>query len=113
MYVGEVNNNWTLFATHPGGSGQVFSGTITTDGTFSALSKLKFEGHDSASQTAPNQIQFRFVNRGYLDGISFDSSGSCHATFNLSINGSAAPPNQVLLGPGRTPSISSPMTFTR
>ncbi|HEV3281452.1 MAG TPA: hypothetical protein VG032_07585 [Acidimicrobiales bacterium] len=113
IYVGEVNNDWTLYATHPGSSGQVFSGTITTDGTFSGLSRLKLEHVDRASQTAPNAIQFRFVNGGYLDGINFASNDACHATFNLSINGSAAPPGQIFLGPTRAPATSSPMTLTR
>jgi hypothetical protein len=113
MYLGEVNNEWTLYATHKGASGQVFSGTITTDGTFTALDKMKFEGHDRASQIAPNEIQFRFVNRGYLDGISFVSSCASQATFDLSINGSSAPPGQVFLGPNRAPATSNPVTFTR
>jgi hypothetical protein len=111
VYLGEVNNDWTLYVTHRHAYPQWFTGTITTDGTFSGITGLKLEGHDHITQVAPNQIQFRFLNRGYLDGMNFTSSCASQATFNLSINGSPAPPSQIFLGPAKTPAASSPVTF--
>jgi hypothetical protein len=112
IYVSELNNHWTLFVTHPHSAGQVFTGTITTNGALIHLNPMKFEGHDSATQVAPNEIKFRFVNRGYLDGISFEPTCANQITFNASINGLPAPSNQIFLGPSRTPAGSSPLTLT-
>lgn len=113
VYLSEVNNEWRLFATHRGGSGQVFSGTITTDGSFTQLGSMKFEGHDRFTQVAPGEIQFRFVNRGYLDGVSFVTTCASHLTLDSIVNGSPATTSQIFLGPTLTHSTSNPVTFTR
>jgi hypothetical protein len=113
IYLGEVNDKWTLYATHRGGSGQVFGGTVTTDGTFAQLESIKFEGHDRVTQVAPDEVQFRFVNRGYLDGISFVVGCASHLTLDSVVNGSPAETSQIYLGPTLTHSTSNPMTFTR
>ncbi len=113
IYFGEVNDQWTLHATHHGESGQVFSGTITTDGTFAHLAGLKLEGDDRFSQVAPGEIQFRFVNRGYLDGITFVSTCASHVTLDPIVNDSPATPGQIFLGPALAHATSNPVTLTR
>ena len=113
IYLSEENDEWTLHVTHPGGSGQVFTGTITTDGTFSHLEGLKLEGDDRFTQVAPGEIQFRFVNRGFLDGISFLSTCASHVTLDPIINGSPATPSQIFLGPALTHPTSNPVTLTQ
>jgi hypothetical protein len=113
VYLGVTDAVWTLYVTHRRYAGQVFTGTITTDGTFTDVKPLKLERYDTFSQTAPNRIEFRFVNLGNLDGLSFVPTCGSRVTFDTGINGSPASPHQIFLGPTLAPAPSSPLTFTR
>jgi hypothetical protein len=111
--LGAVDDNWKLYATHPGPSAQVFTGTVTTNGTFTGITRLKLEGHDRVTQVSPDEITFRFVNRGYLDGFAFTSTCGSQVSASFGINGPAASPSKIILGSSRTPATSNPISFTR
>jgi hypothetical protein len=113
VYIAQVNNDWTLYVTHKHANYQIFTGTITTDGTFTILKELMFERRDRVTQVAPNKLTYRFINTGYRDGISFMSTCGSQVNFDSSINGSPAPVNQIFLGPTLTPATANPLTFTR
>ena len=115
LYIGQVNGVWSVYGTHKGSDGQVYRGTITTDGTFGDIGQFKFDGRDTVALTEPaaNEIKFRFINRGYLDGIAFTPMCGSEVSLAITVNGSPASPGQIFLGAGSTHPSSSSLSFTR
>ena len=119
FYIG-VNNDtgqWTIEDTHL----QVeprqffdFDATITTDGTFTDVSPIMLEGHDSVTVSS-DQHTLTYVSRdgGSIDGVSFTPMCGSTITFNLSIKGVTAPTKNIHLGVPATSPSTNPFTFTR
>lgn len=107
-----AHDYWHLVTTDPRGVSHVYSGTITTDGTFTHVEGVALEHVDSLQLTAPNAITFTFHTRSGIDGLQFTVHGGSQLTFSLSVDGQPAPTNQIYLGPASTNPASDPFTFT-
>jgi len=91
-----------------------FTGTVTTDGSFSDVNAIMLEKHDSYSVSGDQQtLTFSFNNGGAIDGVSFVPMCGSTITFQLSIKGSTATTSRINLGVPATNPSSNPFTFTR
>ena len=114
FYFGVVHNKWTLHVSHPSAKVMVFSGTITTNGTFTDVTRVMNEYNDVVTVVHHDQINFSFHNYGGLDGLQFTSTcGSELVIRNFKINGATAPLATIFLGKPTTHAVSDPETFSR
>ena len=91
-----------------------FTGTITTDGSLSNVEAIMLEKADMYTvSTDKHTLKFDFRNVGFIDGISFVPMCGSTITFNLSIDGVAAPTSTINLGVPSTNPSTNPFTFTR
>ncbi len=76
-----------------------FSGTIRTDGQFTAVrgKKLEYGDHywlDGSKKT----IHFKFRAAGAMDGLDFRVTGGSQLVFNLTVDNVQANPDEIFLG---------------
>jgi hypothetical protein len=118
-YIGQSNGEWQLFTAKPDFTGthhkggDIFSGTITTDGRFVNVASVRNESQDRVTETSPNLIRFRLHTHLSVDEISFFSVCGSTVTFNLSINGVPATTTQIFLGNPASNPATSPFSETR
>lgn len=76
-----------------------FSGTIKTDGHFTAVHGKKLEYGDHYWLSNNKQvIHFKFHTAGAVDGLDFKVMGGNHLVFSLMLDGVQANPNEIFLG---------------
>ena len=99
-YIGQSNGWYTVYVTQPTGGIVNFGGTVTTDGLILSLSSTKNEGHDKVTLDGSNEVTFKLVNHGDLDGFTFYAGCGSELTFTLNIGKPAAPAKrkQIFLG---------------
>ncbi len=113
FFLGVEGDSWHLLTHNPSGQ-KVYSGTITTTGTFTGLQAVRLESVDHFALVNPQTITFRFVTNHHDDEISFTTQCGNQVEFSpLKINGHAARTSSVFLGSGITNPTSTPVTFTR
>ncbi len=111
--IGVKDSIWKLYSHNVSGT-DLFTGTITTNGTFSDVAlTLNDDSGDTMTMVNPHTISFRFHTAGYVSGVKFVSSGSEMAFTNLKENGTLVPPADILLGNPTTSATSNPLTITR
>jgi hypothetical protein len=121
-YLGQSNGWFTVYVTHPIGAGKVvFTGTVTagpagrgfTDGLILDVSSTKNEGDDTVTLVGSNELKFKMVNGGDLDGFTFYAGCGSMITFQLSIAGNPALSSSIFLGAtGRHPA-HNPLVLER
>lgn len=118
-YIGQSNAEWQLFTAKPDfththhSGGDVFSGTITTDGRFVNVASVRNEKQDRVTESTPNLIKFRLVTHLSVDEISFFSLCGSSVTFTLSINGAPATTTQIFVGNPASNPAANPVVETR
>jgi hypothetical protein len=92
----------------------LFSGTITTDGSFQNVAAIRLEPRDSFSVSPDlHTLTVRFDNVGHIDGIRFTAMCGSTITFNLNFKGAPARLSMINLGRPSTNPSGNPFTFTR
>jgi uncharacterized repeat protein (TIGR01451 family) len=113
FFIGTEGDSWH-FLTHNASSQKIYSGTITTTGTFTDFQAVRLESVDHVALVNPHKITFRFETNHHDDEISFTTQCGNHVEFSpLKINGHAARASAVFLGSGTTNPTFVPLTFTR
>jgi hypothetical protein len=119
FYIGvnPANGEWVLQDTHNLTNPPHFitySGTITTDGTFTNVMPISLQAHDVFT-VSPDQhtLTFSFPDGGHVDALGFTPTCGSTLTFQGSIKGIQTPTTEIHLGvPASNPS-TNPVTFTR
>jgi hypothetical protein len=111
------NGQWTLENTHMQSEPRdfyYFDATITTDGTFSGVTPIMLENHDSIT-VSPDQHTLTYLSQdgGSIDGVSFTPTCGSMITFSLTIKEAPALTRQIYLGVPATHPSTNPVTFTR
>jgi uncharacterized repeat protein (TIGR01451 family) len=115
-FIGVVNNVWTLYSHSKTVTGAMYTGTITTTGTFSNVIGLRLDNPSNdylKVSKGMNKITFHFRTGRFVDGLRFESSCGSQVVFNLEVNGQTAPLKSVHLGNPTTKATSTPQTFVR
>ena len=104
-YVGQSNGWYTLYMTQPTGDAVKFTGSVTTSngshtGLILDVSSLKNETKDKVTLVGSDEITFKIVNHGDLDGFSFFAGCGNELRFTLDIGKTAAPATkkQIFIG---------------
>lgn len=91
-----------------------FSGTLTCDGSFVRYEAVSKGKKDFIKQTGKSRIEFDAQVDGGKDGFDFQlTSSTATITFDLEIDGKAAPIDSVKMGSGKTRPAAVPFTITR
>ena len=110
--IGVQDGIWKLYSHNLSGT-DIFTGTITTNGTFSDVALTSNDSGDKMTMLNPQTISFGFHTAGYVSGIKFISSGSQVTFHNLEEDGTLVPPADILVGNPTTSATSNPLTITR
>lgn len=113
FYVWHNASGWRLYVTHPGTDKVALSGTITSNGGDIHAVDRRFEGTDTVTTTGSRVVSFSVNNYGGLDGIDFRTKCAPSLTFDLSVNGVQATPQQVFLGKAAVNPATMPFTEAR
>jgi hypothetical protein len=108
-YIGQSNGWYTVYVTHPTIGKLTFSGTVTTgpsgqdytDGLILDLSSTKNEGgKDRVTLIGSNELTFKMVSGGDLDGFTFYAGCGSELDFTLNIGSPAvkAKRSQIFVG---------------
>jgi hypothetical protein len=113
-YLWHDDTGWHLRVTHQNDHHQVWSGVLTTTGTFSDVTGVKLEGNDSLS-VGPDKhvIAFRFNNYGGIDGFDFRTHCAPGIHFDLRADGAPVNPTEVIIGHGDLNPSMVPFTIRR
>jgi len=105
---------WHLRVTHQSDRHQVWSGMLTTKGTFSDVDAVKFEKNDYF-KVSPDKhtIVFRFYNYGAIDGIDLRTHCAEGIRFALRADGAPVNPTEVIIGHGAHNPPQVPFTIGR
>jgi hypothetical protein len=91
-----------------------FSGTVTTDGSFTNVTPITLEKGDHFSvSTDQHTLTFDFLNGGDIDGVSFVPMCGSTIGFNLAIKGAPARTSKINLGSPSTNPGGNPFAFSR
>jgi hypothetical protein len=94
-------------------AGHHYTGTLTTDGAFTAVQLVRPENDDSFTQPAPGILTFSFVTFSGIDGIQFHIDGGTQVTLDLQLDGHELPVDNIFLGAYSQHPKSNPFTVTR
>jgi len=111
-YIGQSNGWYTLYVSSQPPTVS-FTGYIKTNGLILYLSPTKDKAVDHFTVMGPNQVKFSIKDHGHLDGFTFYAGCGSSLTFNLKINGVAAPKNMIFLGNPTSNATKNPVVFTR
>lgn len=76
-----------------------FSGTVKTDGVFTAVHGQKLEyGDHYWLEPGKKTLHFKFQTAGAVDGLDFKVMGGTHLAFSLMADGAPAEPAEIYLG---------------
>jgi hypothetical protein len=87
-----------------------FSGTITTDGTFSFVESFSFEPNDTLAW-GTKQIDFNGNSKLYPDTIRFTADGATTVTFDIQQDGISQPEN-IFIGEYGVKPAAVPLVLT-
>jgi hypothetical protein len=113
-YLWHDSDGWHLRVTHQNDHHQLWSGVLTTTGTFSDVSAVKLERNDHFT-VGPEKhaIAFRFNNYGGIDGLDFRTHCAPGIHFNLRADGALVNPTEVIIGHGDDNPPMVPFTIRR
>ncbi|HLG71116.1 MAG TPA: hypothetical protein VK009_11890 [Chloroflexota bacterium] len=95
----EKGGGFRLETTDPARSGaHEYTGTLTTDGSFSGVQLIRAESDDSASVDGNGNLNFDFKTYSGIDGMTFRATGGKEVTFNLMVDGQQLAPAQIWVG---------------
>lgn len=113
-YVWHDASGWHLRVTHQNDHHQVWSGALTTSGTFSDVDIVKLERNDYVTVSADkHSLYFRFNNYGGIDGFDFRTHCAPGIRFDLRADGAAVNPTEVIIGHGEHNPGSVPFAVRR
>ena len=109
FYIGQSSGWFTLLVTQPNQQRVVFTGTIKTDGLIIDLSSIKDDAKDVVTLDGSDELQFKLVNHGEIDGFSFYAGCGKSLNMNLSLGHSEktavpAMKKQIFIGSNNTKS---------
>jgi hypothetical protein len=93
-----------------GPESSIYTGQITTDGTFSRVDVFKDEDTDWAI-AGPHQIDFHFRTYNGQDGVAFHADGGSRVTFRLYRDGHLIGTEHIFIGPGQVNPPSNPFAI--
>ncbi len=113
-YLWHDDAGWHLRVTHQNDRHQVWSGVLTTTGTFADVDAVKLERNDSLV-VGPDKhvIAFRFNNYGGIDGLDFRTHCAPAIHFDLRADGASVNPTEVVIGRGEHNPPAVPFTIRR
>ena len=113
VYLWHDQDGWHLRVTHLGDGRQVYTGTITTRGTFDA-ERVADERNDIV-RVGPegHTLYFRFVNYGHIDGVDFTTHCAPALNVNLKGDGQELQTSEVRIGHDDTNPTSVPFVIQR
>jgi uncharacterized repeat protein (TIGR01451 family) len=113
IFIGAEGDSWHLL-THNASGQKVYSGEITTTGTFTDVQGVRLESADHFKLVNSHTIKFRFVTHADDDEIWFTTQCGNQVEFSpLKSNGHAATASAIFLGSAMTHPASVPVTFVR
>ena len=114
VYLWHDDGGWHLRVTHKNDAHQVYTGVLTTSGTFFAVEPVKLERSDTF-RVGPrdHEIAFRLNNYGGVDGVDFRTHCASQITFQLKVDGHELETFQVHIGHDATNPTSVPFTVQR
>jgi hypothetical protein len=113
-YIWHDGTGWHLRVTHQSDRHQVWSGVLTTKGTFSDVDAVKLERNDYF-KVSPDKhtIVFRFYNYGAIDGLDLRTHCAEGIHFALRADGAPVNPTEVIIGHGAHNPPQVPFTIRR
>ena len=103
-----------LRTTDPENVDHLFTGTITTDGTFHDLDRVLLEKDDQASISADGHVlTFSFNTYAGIDGIDYYIQGGTEQTVSLQLDGRRLSPVRIFLGEDSVHPEHDPFTVYR
>ena len=111
-YIGQSNGWYTLYVSSQPPT-VTFTGYIKTNGLILYLSPTKDKTNDHFTVKGPNEVSFTIKDNGHLDGFTFYAGCGSSLSFNLKINGAAAPKTLIFLGNPTSNATKNPVVFTR
>ena len=113
IFIGVEGDSWH-FLTHNARGQKVYTGEITTTGTFTNVQGVRLERVDHFTLVNPHTITFRFVTHADDDEVWFTTQCGNQVEFSsLKSNGHAARASAISLGSAMTHPASVPVTFVR
>jgi hypothetical protein len=113
-YIWHDGTGWHLRVTHQSDRHQVWSGILTTKGTFSDVDAVKLEKNDYF-KVGPDKhtIVFRFYNYGAIDGLDLRTHCAEGIHFALRADGAPVNPTDVIIGHAAHNPPQVPFTIRR
>jgi len=87
-----------LWTTDPENIDSHYTGTLTTDGSFSAVSLEQPEGDDHVSGQGGGTVTFDLHTQSGIDGINFSVDGATKITLDLMRDGNKTSVDNIFLG---------------
>lgn len=113
IYVWHDDRGWHLGVTHEGQGPAVFKGRISVNGRLIGHERFA-EGRDEAViRRDPMRILYRFVDWGWIDGLSFVTHCTSKIVIQGTIDGVPVTPEQVFIGAGGVHPDSVPLVIRR
>ena len=113
-YLWHDASGWHLRVTHENDHHQVWSGVLTSTGTFSDLDAVKLEKNDYVTLSADRHaLYFRFNNYGGIDGFDFRTHCAPSIHFDLRADGAVVNPTEVIIGHGDHSPAQVPFAIER
>lgn len=98
-----------LWTTDPENIDSHYTGTLTTDGSFEAVSLEKPEGDDSVSGQGSGTLSFDLHTQSGIDGINFSVDGATKITLELLRDGHRVSVDNIFLGEDGVHPAHNPM----
>jgi hypothetical protein len=113
-YLFHDSKGWSVRVTHASSKGSVVTGTITATGLIGHVSTFHLEKRDAVRlSNGGHTLQFRLVNVGHLDGLSFTAECSKSMRVAIGVDGKGASTQAVYLGAHRLHPASVPFAIER
>jgi hypothetical protein len=88
----------------------IYTGKITTNGTFDRVDVFKDEDSDWAI-AGPHQVDFHFRTYNWQDGVAFHVAGGGWVKFDLYRNGHLIASDHIFIGPGQVNPPANPFAI--
>ena len=112
-FVWNDDDGWHVRWTTQRGK-HVFTGTVSCDGSFNKFHPFRKEGNDYVKKVSENSIHFDTRTGEGVDGADFTLSPSSRTiTFDLKMDGTAAPVDAVKIGRRKQHPPKVPFTIDR
>ena len=90
---------FSIRTTDPAGTNHLYTGTVTTDGTFVNVSTVKLDGSDSVSvDGSGHTLSFSFHTYNGIDGVDYDIQGGTGQRVDVQEDGVEMPTTNAFLG---------------